>query len=320
MFELLAQADADDAFRDFSTLDELMALPACSNELRRIYWKDKVLKKYVLQNGDGNALTTQVFSKDFSRYVAEEGYDRVTSYGIRRFVSNKLASELIDIIYVEDCTDYRAEHVPDTDLTQIMGHADDNGKTFGKYYRSKLSTVDIQGILIDGEEEEIDWDQYMRPERVEDLPGTLPLSTLREIEQQVSAVESVQERYQFRKTLRNEALEGLNSSDRLESQSPCSSPRLIDSMEQVGDLRLRETIDQIAGDRFLPDASLILDAWDMPDFDIRTNGLPALKALSRILRSRANGEPLVYYYPDEYPIRTDSGSLVCGECERLLDG
>jgi len=219
---------------------------------------------------------------------------------------------------VEDSLDHCAEHIPTTDLTQIMGHADYNGQTFGKYYQSKLSTVDIQGILIDGEEEEIDWNQYMRPERVEDLPGSLPLYKLREIEQQVSAVEGVQERYQLRKKLRNQALASLNSSDRLQHQLPCSSPRLIDSIEQVGDLRLRETIDQIAGDRFLPDASLILDAWYFPDFDIRTNGLPAFKALSRIIRSRANGEPLVYYYPDEYPIRTNNGGLMCGECGKLL--
>jgi hypothetical protein len=99
MFEILGQAVADNAFRDFSTLDELLALSASSVELRRIYWKDAVLKKYILRNGEGNALTTEVFSKTLRQYGDAEYHERYTSYAIRRYVSNKLAGKRSNITH-----------------------------------------------------------------------------------------------------------------------------------------------------------------------------------------------------------------------------
>jgi hypothetical protein len=101
IFDILGQATADNAFRDFSTLDELLAIPASSVELRRIYWKDEVLKKYILRNGEGNALTTEVFSKSLRQYGDAEYHERYTSYAIRRYVSNKLAGKWSDITYTE---------------------------------------------------------------------------------------------------------------------------------------------------------------------------------------------------------------------------
>jgi hypothetical protein len=204
-----------------------------------------------------------------------------------------------------------------TEVTQIMGHAD-QGRVYALYYKSDLSMVDVQGILMQGEEENIDWDQYLQPEETQQCIIALPLSKLREIEAQVAAVQGVQERCRLRKKLRNEAMGQFESSDTSETYQPCTSPQLMDSVERMGDLKLAKTINQIACTRFLPDPSIILEAWDIPDFDIRTNGLPALKALIRILRERRNGQDVVFYYPDEYPIPCGD-SLMCGECNMLLD-
>jgi hypothetical protein len=213
---------------------------------------------------------------------------------------------------------HRVDHVPITTLTQTMGHAD-QGVTFGKHYRNKLAKVDVQGILMNDEQEDIDWEQYMRPERTQDRPGTLPLSTLREIEAKVCAVEGVQQRHRMRKRLRDEAWASFKPSTPLQQPSSYTSSQLIDSIERMGDLRLQDTIDRIVIDRFFPDAAIILDAWDMPDFDIRTNGLPALKALSRILRDRKNRKEMSYYYPEEDPVVDDNGNMKCGECRTSLE-
>jgi hypothetical protein len=207
MFDLLGQATADNAFRDFSTIDDLFALPAIPGKLRRIHWKDEILSQYVLRNSEDGPLSVPLYNRYIRRYADEEGYGRLTSYAIRRYVSNRLVSKWLDLICVSEAN-HGVEHVPVTVLSQTMGHAD-HGVTFGKHYRDKLAPVDIQGILMD-DEQDIDWAQYMRPEQVQDLPGNLPLSTIREIEDQVSLVEGVQERYRFRKKLRDEALARLN--------------------------------------------------------------------------------------------------------------
>jgi hypothetical protein len=199
-----------------------------------------------------------------------------------------------------------------------MGHADE-GRTFVKYYKDPLSRVDIQGILIHDKEEDINWDQYMQPERVQDIECHLSLSKIQEIEAQVSPIEGAQERCRLRKKLRREALAQLEPSCEPEPEydSKCASSQLVDSVERVGDLRLLKTVDQIVNERFLQDVSIILEAWEIPDFDIRTNGLPALRALIRILRSRQKREEIICYYPDEYPVSSDSDS-VCGECGQSL--
>jgi hypothetical protein len=47
--------------------------------------------------------------------------------------------------FIRDCIDHHAECVQITDLTQIMGHAEE-GRTHGEFYRPHLSKVDIQDI------------------------------------------------------------------------------------------------------------------------------------------------------------------------------
>src|SRR4051794_17264174 len=91
------------------------------------------------------------------------------------------------------CIDHHAEQKPMTEVTHIMGHAD-QGRTYALYYKPQLSMVDVQGILMQGEEEDIDWNQYLQPEETERCSTDLPLSKLREIEAQVAAVQGVQER------------------------------------------------------------------------------------------------------------------------------
>jgi hypothetical protein len=93
MFDLLAQAEADHAFRDFENIDQLFALEATTDELRPIYWKNSVLDKYVLRNSDGAPMKAQNLNNFISQYAKEEGYERLTSYAIRRYVSNTLASK-----------------------------------------------------------------------------------------------------------------------------------------------------------------------------------------------------------------------------------
>jgi hypothetical protein len=48
MFEFLAQALADKAFRDYSTIDDVLDIMADPQELIRIYWKDDILDKPLL--------------------------------------------------------------------------------------------------------------------------------------------------------------------------------------------------------------------------------------------------------------------------------
>jgi hypothetical protein len=200
-----------------------------------------------------------------------------------------------------------------------MGHSDE-GRTFVKYYKDSLSRVDIQGILMHDEEEDIHWDQYMQPERVQNIESQLRLTKIREIEAEVSLLEGVQERSRLRKKLCREAIAQLEPSYNPEPEYDlhCSSSRLVDSVERVGDLRLQKTMEQIVNERFLQDVSIILEAWEIPDFDIRTNGLPALRALIRILRSREKREDIICYYPDEYPVPDGDEGLICGECGRSL--
>jgi hypothetical protein len=104
MFDLLGQAEADDAFRDFSKIDDLCRLPAIQGELRRIYWKDEVLSKYCLRNGEDTPLSVQLYNKNIRRYGEEEGYGRLTSYAIRRYVSNKLAGTWLNILRTKTLT------------------------------------------------------------------------------------------------------------------------------------------------------------------------------------------------------------------------
>jgi hypothetical protein len=71
-----------------------------------IYWKDAVLEKYILRNGEGNAPTTEVFSKNLRQYSDAEYHERYTSYAIRRYVSNKLAGNRSDITHRTDFVDH----------------------------------------------------------------------------------------------------------------------------------------------------------------------------------------------------------------------
>jgi hypothetical protein len=98
---LLGQAVVDNAFRDFSTLDELFALRPSSVELHWIYWKDEVLTKHILRNGEGNALTTEVFSKSLRRYGDTEYHERYMSYAIRQYVSTKLTGRWSNITHTK---------------------------------------------------------------------------------------------------------------------------------------------------------------------------------------------------------------------------
>jgi hypothetical protein len=189
----------------------------------------------------------------------------------------------------------------------------------GTYYRSNLPKVDIQGILMDGKQENIKWEQYMRPERVEDMPGALPLSKLREIETQVSKLLNVQERHRLRKTLRQETLKEANPSATLQIFPNHTFSKPVDSVEQLGDLGLKTTINKVAI-RFREEASIIWDVFDIPDFDICTNGVVAFKALSRIVRDQNKGMSITFYYPDEYPILDNDGREWCGECGLFLEG
>jgi hypothetical protein len=91
IFDILGQATADDAFRDFSSIKEVLALKANPKGLRRIHWKEERLEEYVLRNSDGKPLTDQTYGHLLRRHVKAEGYRRITSYSIRRFVSNQLA-------------------------------------------------------------------------------------------------------------------------------------------------------------------------------------------------------------------------------------
>jgi hypothetical protein len=212
------------------------------------------------------------------------------------------------------CINNLTEHVNTLELTQTMGHAD-GGDTYATYYRSKLPSVDVQGILMGGKQEKIDWNQYMRPERVESMPGALPLSKLREVEVQVSTEKTVQARYRLRQRLRDEASKEAKESATTRESLDRMPSKLLDSVALLGDLRLQTTIERITTTRFCEDASIVLDSFDTPDFDLRTNGLAALKALSRILRAHENKTKITYYYPDEYPISVNEGrDLACGEC------
>jgi hypothetical protein len=93
IFDLLGQAAADDAFRDFKTIDDVLALQANPKKLRRIYWKEQLLQKYILRSADGGGLSTGVFTNKFREYCKEEGYGRVTSYAVRRYASSKVAGK-----------------------------------------------------------------------------------------------------------------------------------------------------------------------------------------------------------------------------------
>jgi hypothetical protein len=174
-----------------------------------------------------------------------------------------------------------AEKIPNVTLLKILGHSD-NGQTLRNHYHSKLPHVDIQGLLLHGKQDNIDWNQYMRPAKIyRALPTTQKTST---------------------------------------SDMPAS---LMRSSELFGDLRLEETVDRIVTARFLPDSSIIHAALDTPDFDLRTNGRAALKALIRILRSTTlDGKKMhSLFYPDEFPqfIDGQSNKAVCPECLSSLD-
>jgi hypothetical protein len=92
MFEFLAQASADEAFRDYSTIDDVLDITADPQELIRIYWKDDVLDKPLLRNRNGKSFSLDNYNHLLAGYTKEEGYERLTSYSIRRYVANELAS------------------------------------------------------------------------------------------------------------------------------------------------------------------------------------------------------------------------------------
>jgi hypothetical protein len=216
-----------------------------------------------------------------------------------------------------------ADHVKTQELTQVMGHSD-TGQIFSTYYRSNFPNVDISGILLNGKQANIDWGQYVRPERVE--YGNLPLIELRKIEEKVCAIEglALHEKSRLRIKLRNEARTHLKPVPEHQSQSQVPPPStctvLPDSAERAGDLRDEKTFMHILTTRFLPDVSIIMEKFDAPDFNIRGNGVEPLNALIRLLRRQKKGVgETSYYYLDESPVFGPNEELICGDCGIPLD-
>jgi uncharacterized protein DUF3435 len=94
MFELFSRAFADRAFRDFETPEDLFSYPTFPNRLRRIHWKDRVMKQPVMRNQNGKPMSTTVFRRILAEVGRECGYrEKIIPYSVRRFVMNAAKSE-----------------------------------------------------------------------------------------------------------------------------------------------------------------------------------------------------------------------------------
>lgn len=201
----------------------------------------------------------------------------------------------------------------------IAGHAQPGTQRF---YHHDLSDVDLEGLVIDGKQGHIFFDQLLAPEQLDDVPGNLPLKRQREIDAEVSMIEGAPERYRRRKQLQTASMNEFISSGEWVSQcqsgqSESLSPQLPNSVERMGDLRQSQTIDRILTERYYPHSSVVLDALEIPDFNMRTNGLQALKAM--ILFTKAAGRSQRLYYPNESPIQ-QGNELICPRCRTDLNG
>jgi hypothetical protein len=74
IFDLLAQAAADNAFGDYSTIDQVLALEANPKELRRIRWKDNVLRGYVLKNSEGGPIQFCSYNNILRDYIQDSPF------------------------------------------------------------------------------------------------------------------------------------------------------------------------------------------------------------------------------------------------------
>jgi hypothetical protein len=94
MFDLFVQAFSDGAFRDVETPEELFALQPHRGRLRRIHWKDGIMKQCVNKNDQGRPMTIDVFRNTLQARAKECGYlEKIIPYDVRRFVMNTAKSE-----------------------------------------------------------------------------------------------------------------------------------------------------------------------------------------------------------------------------------
>jgi hypothetical protein len=95
---------------------------------------------------------------------------------------------------------------------------------------------------------------------------------------------------------------------------PLISNLIPQSIELIGDLKKRQTLEYILRQRFDPTGWIIARAAEKEEiFDISDDGYEVLKALVRKCEKKEND----LYYPDEYPCYTD-GVPFCPVCKTDL--
>ncbi len=210
-----------------------------------------------------------------------------------------------------------------------MGHA--NPRIFDKRYASKLSSIDIQGLLLNNETQE-DWSvAKFRRETVGPRPAlSLSFEKQRYIHAEMQKISEPSNSPEYKRAYANlhiaawkEVRQNKSNRSRLDEKpvaerSPSFESMIPNSVEKLGDLRTMETRSRILF-RYDGDRQKAATACLAQESALRHPGslLDSLIAMSDLRKSAYE-----LYYPNEQPQRVMRNNrvfdLLCKHCNTSL--
>ena len=165
---ILAIALADGAFRDYATLDEILAIEPPSDEaIWQVEWKESILDtpfcRAITSRGlSSNIQTANSFGDQLARLGKRSGHERnITIHAVRREALIKADGDALSpAIFVHALIDAADNGYSEAERMKFAGHL--NPSTFPAFYMAPLSTVDGQGSFLG---------QRLRRDFIEDFRG-----------------------------------------------------------------------------------------------------------------------------------------------------
>jgi hypothetical protein len=79
MLPILAKATVEEAFQEFETVEELLAIEPPKDRIRQLHFAKDVLNRLFFQHPDGRILTAEAFAHRLRNLGLRAGYPQTTS-------------------------------------------------------------------------------------------------------------------------------------------------------------------------------------------------------------------------------------------------